>query len=181
MVSNRTIRTRDKKPVELQCLECGHLIILIPKPLKNRNGYYWYSIRNYCDSCVQKKRSDNQKKTNRKKLLRDGHTKGIGILKETLFTLIEKGMTKGELRKEAKTFQYYQIYVNKHARYIYNSSDKPTVCKVCGYSLHTEVCHIKGLKSFPDDTPIKVINALNNLERLCRNHHWEFDHNHIKL
>jgi hypothetical protein len=31
------------------------------------------------------------------------------------------------------------------------------------------------LTSFPLETPISVVNALDNLVGLCRNCHWEFD------
>ena len=89
--------------------------------------------------------------------------------------------TKAEVRAKAKTFQYYQIYINRHARKTYESSGKPKVCKVCGYSLHVEICHIKDVKDFPGSALISEINHIDNLVTLCRNHHWEFDHGHIKL
>lgn len=54
------------------------------------------------------------------------------------------------------------------------------VCKVCGYSLHVEVCHIRKIASFPADTLISEINALENLIVLCPNHHWEFDNGHLQ-
>jgi len=89
--------------------------------------------------------------------------------------------TKDEVRARAKTFQYYQIYINRHARKTYKNSGKPTVCKVCGYFLHTEVCHIKDVKDFPGDALIKEVNHIDNLVALCRNHHWEFDNGHIQI
>lgn len=54
-------------------------------------------------------------------------------------------------------------------------------CKICGYTTHVEICHIKSVKDFDDDTLISEINNLKNLIPLCPNHHWELDHNHIKL
>ena len=48
-------------------------------------------------------------------------------------------------------------------------------CAECGYDKHIEICHIKALKDFEDNTSIEVINDLTNLVGLCPNHHWEFD------
>ena len=50
-------------------------------------------------------------------------------------------------------------------------------CQKCGYSKHTEVCHIKPIKDFDYGTMLSVINAPDNLIRLCPNCHWELDHN----
>jgi hypothetical protein len=51
----------------------------------------------------------------------------------------------------------------------------PHRCIQCGYDKHIEVCHKRRLTSFPLETPISVVNALDNLVGLCRNCHWEFD------
>lgn len=61
------------------------------------------------------------------------------------------------------------------------SISPPSSCKNCGYSKHTEVCHIKPISSFPLSTPISVVNDPNNLVRLCPNCHWEFDHGGLQL
>lgn len=53
----------------------------------------------------------------------------------------------------------------------------PTIGKVCkcGYSKHVEVCHIKPISSFSDDSLVKDINCGSNILYLCPNCHWEFD------
>ena len=51
-------------------------------------------------------------------------------------------------------------------------------CANCGYNKHVEVCHIKSIDSFEDNTPISKINDLSNLVGLCPNCHWELD-NHL--
>jgi len=50
-----------------------------------------------------------------------------------------------------------------------------SACKFCGYNKHIEIAHIKPISSFPDDTPLSIINSLSNLLPLCPNCHWEFD------
>jgi hypothetical protein len=55
------------------------------------------------------------------------------------------------------------------------------VCKNCGYDRHVEICHIRPINSFPEDTPVAVVNDLSNLVALCPNCHWEFDHGLLVL
>jgi hypothetical protein len=57
----------------------------------------------------------------------------------------------------------------------------PSTCVRCGYDKHIEVCHKRSLTSYPLDTPISVVNSLENLVGLCPNCHWEFDHGLLQL
>jgi hypothetical protein len=57
----------------------------------------------------------------------------------------------------------------------------PYRCVRCGYDKHIQVCHKRPLTSFPLDTPISVVNSLDNLVGLCPNCHWEFDHGLLQL
>ncbi len=59
--------------------------------------------------------------------------------------------------------------------------NQPKLCNVCGYDRHVEVCHIKPISSFSDNSLICDINNLNNLIYLCPNHHWELDNNLIVI
>ena len=54
-------------------------------------------------------------------------------------------------------------------------------CFNCGYSLHVELCHIKAIKSFDNDSTLEEINNRNNIVQLCRNCHWEFDNGYLTL
>jgi predicted HNH restriction endonuclease len=58
---------------------------------------------------------------------------------------------------------------------------RPYRCAQCGYDKHIEVSHKRPLASFPGDTPISVVNSLDNLVGLCPNCHWEFDHGLLQL
>jgi len=49
-------------------------------------------------------------------------------------------------------------------------------CARCGYTLHIELAHIKPLASFPLSATIGEVNNPSNIIQLCRNCHWEFDH-----
>lgn len=71
--------------------------------------------------------------------------------------------------------------IAKHARRVYDKSNKLKACLLCGYNKHIEVCHIKGVAEFNENTTIKEINHIDNLVGLCRNCHWELDNNLITL
>lgn len=64
--------------------------------------------------------------------------------------------------------------IRTHARGVMKKS--PKICQKCGYSLHTEVCHIKEIKLFPLTALVKEVNDPSNLLVLCSNCHWEMDH-----
>lgn len=53
-------------------------------------------------------------------------------------------------------------------------------CWVCGYNKHVDAAHLRDISAFSHDTRISVINDPQNLAALCRNHHWEFDHDLLK-
>lgn len=82
--------------------------------------------------------------------------------------------TIGELRRSAR----YQAhaYARTLAREWAKANLDCSKCWYCGYATHTEVCHIFDLKDFSDETPINQTYE-NNVIILCRNHHWEYDHN----
>jgi len=69
--------------------------------------------------------------------------------------------------------------IRKHARN--QMKNIPKICKNCGYDKHVDCCHIKSVASFPKNTKLSVVNNINNLIYLCKNCHWEFDHNFLKL
>ena len=54
-------------------------------------------------------------------------------------------------------------------------STLPQICMKCGYDKHVEVCHIKPIRQFSEDTLLSVINDKTNLLLLCPNCHWEYD------
>ena len=65
--------------------------------------------------------------------------------------------------------------IRDHAKNTYINSNRPKYCEKCGYEYHYHVCHIKPIHMFNLDTPISIINDLNNLMALCPNCHWELD------
>lgn len=77
--------------------------------------------------------------------------------------------------KDANRYGQIREAARKIAKNITNK------CFHCGYDLHVEVCHIKEIGKFPDDTPISEINRIENLVKLCKNHHWELDKGFLKI
>lgn len=71
--------------------------------------------------------------------------------------------------------------IRKASRVLAKDNGLLKKCYICGYDKHVECCHKKPISSFSNDTLISVINNVNNLVGLCRNHHWELDHNLLVL
>ncbi len=80
------------------------------------------------------------------------------------------------LSKSVNSNQGNSPAVREQARKLYIASGRPMSCLLCGYSLHVDVCHVKDIRDHDDGTPFSVINQEANLIALCKNHHWEFDH-----
>lgn len=78
-----------------------------------------------------------------------------------------------------KSGLHYSSRIRDNARRVFKRSGLETKCKICGYSKHIEVCHLKPIKEFDEDTPISEVNQLSNLLALCSNHHWELDNNDL--
>ena len=82
--------------------------------------------------------------------------------------------TKGEAFALRKSWQSVRSSIARLAREIYQKSNKPKYCIVCGYP-HYEVAHIKAVSDFSNDVLISEINSIDNLIGLCPNHHYEYD------
>lgn len=89
--------------------------------------------------------------------------------------------TKGDLFNRYSKWQTARSAIQKNARKIYEQSDKPKQCVVCGYNKHYEVAHIKAVSDFDDDALISEINNEDNLIALCPNHHWEYDNDNMDI
>jgi predicted restriction endonuclease len=90
-------------------------------------------------------------------------------------------LTKKDLIDKHEIYYKFRAVIRKHAHYVFNKHHEHQECKVCGYDTHVEVCHIKSVSSFSDDSLISEINSIDNLVGLCPNHHWEFDNGKIEL
>lgn len=87
--------------------------------------------------------------------------------------------TIGEIQRAAK----YQVSaaLRTLARQVYKQSNRSRVCHNCGYDKHVEICHIRAIGWFPDDTPVAVVSSMDNLVALCPNCHWEFDNSLLTI
>lgn len=85
-----------------------------------------------------------------------------------------------ENRKNGPSNRYQLIRQNAQ-RVLRIKSDRERKCQCCGFSHHVHVCHKKGIDTFPKDTLLSEVNALDNLVYLCPNCHWMFDHGLLDL
>lgn len=67
------------------------------------------------------------------------------------------------------------------ARRLYLRTFPEKSCANCGYSIHIEVCHIRGINDFPQSAKLAEVNSIDNLIGLCPNCHWELDHGELTI
>ena len=91
-------------------------------------------------------------------------------LKTTKEFLFSKSSKAGDIM-----WQRARACITKHAQRVAQRFNLVEKCKICGYSSHVEVCHIKAVRDFPPEATLEEINSPTNLIGLCPNHHWEFD------
>jgi hypothetical protein len=90
--------------------------------------------------------------------------------------------TIGEYRKMKSVEGKHPSWVHSHIRMFCRSWNKELLklpCACCNYNLHVELCHIKPISSFPDESLLGDVNSSKNIIQLCRNCHWEFDNGYI--
>lgn len=158
-------RPPEDAPILHKCLNCGrespnpkfcsracHLAFgtLKPKGPKKKQPRFC----KYCGVPV----------TNRYRVCKDCNTNNVDWGQRTL----------GDVRALAK--YQWNGQIRRLARWVFRRAGLVLICANCGYDKHAEICHIRGISSFSDNTPVSVINDLNNLVALCPNCHWEFDH-----
>lgn len=89
--------------------------------------------------------------------------------------------TKGELFDQRKNYQSARSTIRRHAAKVFSGSNSSSSCYICGYSIHVQVCHIKPVSSFKEESTLSEINDISNLIALCPNHHWEFDNGFLEI
>ena len=93
---------------------------------------------------------------------------------------IDKSTTLGDFKKQFP--KLWRLKIAQMARYdYYTRHDGKTICKNCSYNKHVDVCHIKEVKDFTNESALEEINHKNNMVGLCKNCHWELDNGMLIL
>ena len=71
--------------------------------------------------------------------------------------------------------------IRNHAHKVAKYHNISKQCPLCNYKNHSQLCHIRDIKDFPKDTKLNIVNDPKNLIFLCPNHHWDLDHDFLKL
>lgn len=163
-------KARRTKPEFINCAGCSKLTkndkFCSRRCSANNNIQAQARVKTYCKKCnilladrwIPKKLCDNCR-------IPESYTK-----------------TLKELRDIYGTFQFHaKIRGLARSNYLKYNKNCKIECKICKYNLHCDICHIKPIKDFTDDSLLSEINHIDNLVALCKNHHWEFDNGHIKL
>lgn len=83
--------------------------------------------------------------------------------------------TLAQLRAQHGTSTYHSV-VRAHSRAAYGGT---LACAACGYDIHVEICHIRGVAEFPTSATLAEVNAPANLIALDKRCHWELDHGYL--
>jgi hypothetical protein len=54
-------------------------------------------------------------------------------------------------------------------------------CANCDYPLHVELCHIRAISDFDENSLLREVNSIENIIQLCPNCHWELDNNLLNI
>jgi hypothetical protein len=175
------------------CLHCGKVIPVGPK-----QRVHEVRAKKFCNSSCfgyYTNKAVVRKHKSRKKIrhcracsaeITRGKGKGhycqecLAIIKRKNRPPIED-RTKGELFSSRKNWQSARGAIVKHANMVYERSNRPQCCCICGYEKHFQVAHRKAVSDFPNEATIGEINDIDNLGPLCPNHHWEQENGFIEL
>jgi hypothetical protein len=83
--------------------------------------------------------------------------------------------------REQYSISQYHAKIRQDARKAYLRGGGELKCANCGYRLHVDICHIRGVADFPDSAVITAVNATDNLIALDKRCHWEFDNDFLSL
>jgi hypothetical protein len=154
------------------CPKCGENKNKSEYHTRKDKGYLY--LKSYCKQCCNnnKKNEYNYQKDEchcgAKKTKKSKCCKKCRSIEQTKYETI------GDLRKHFIK-KYGPAYAYNVVRERARKLNKETKCQKCGYDKHVEVCHIKPISSFSDDTVIETVNQPENILILCPNCHWEFD------
>lgn len=131
----------------------------------------------YCKECTSTKAMKSHKITSydicdcgNKKTKKSAKCKSCSEQEFVKLTRLE-----AEYNKEGNKASKF-CRIREHARNIAKINGLSELpCNKCGYSKHVEICHIKSISDFNDNSLISEINDINNIIQLCPNCHWEFD------
>lgn len=173
-IKQRTIALADYYKNPIICKYCNN-----PIPVLDCEKVSTVRRKTFCN------RSCKTSHTNHTRSLNNQYKRSSNKLPLHIYleTISVSNKTKGELFSNRINWQSARSAIQKHARNVYFTSATHThCCRIdCTYDAHIDVAHIIPVADFSDDSLISIINDKFNLMGLCKNHHWEFDHNLITI
>ena len=155
-------------PENKKCVKCHEIKGKDSFYTKKDKGYIY--LKSYCKQCDNSLKRYNKYRYDECEC---GNKKTKKSMKCQECTS-GKDITLGEVKKKYGVGKRASLYslVRLRAR---ACSKHLTSCSKCGYDKHVEICHIKSISSFSDETLLSTINHGSNIIALCPNCHWELD------
>jgi hypothetical protein len=95
--------------------------------------------------------------------------------------LIQKDETIGQFKYKNSKNPNHFVKIRQHARRIAEIHGLlDNGCSICSFPF-VDVCHIKPIKEWEDDSLMSDVNDTENLIILCKNCHWLFDHGYNSI
>jgi len=181
-------KCREVRGKFVKCHNCEKEIYKFPKELKQSTNHY---CSNKCANIkTNEKRWENHISITKsfkcptcgnERGYRSKHCKNCHINQQDK---INKNKTVGELKEKYKTNKHLIHWYSSEIRSFNRRWNKDLLnlpCQKCGYSVHTELCHIKPISEFNNNSKLEDVNNKNNNLILCPNHHYEFDNGILKI
>lgn len=185
---NRKCRT--KTGTIVKCYTCNSNIYKTPAQLKKSNKHYCSSK---C-SCIQSNKirwknhipeiNTTPIKCDKCGCIRSYQTKNCPACRREKININHKNTTIKQLKTKYKLRNNSSYWYSSEIRQLnrkWNKSLLELPCQVCGYKIHVELCHIKPISQFSENSKLETVNDEKNNLVLCPNHHYEFDNEIIKL
>ena len=174
--------------IKVNCSNCQLEILKTPSDIKKSKTGNLFCSRNCSatfnnkgvrrhgglNKCKQCEKTIPSRKKYCSKECRTSHLGYLTLPTNTLKEITERLSVRG------KHPSWRNAHIRNHNRH-FNKDKKSKPCAKCGYSLYVELCHIKQIKDFDDTATLEQVNSPNNVIQLCRNCHWELDHDLFKI
>lgn len=98
--------------------------------------------------------------------------------------VVRNRTTLSDIRQRPSLRGKHPVWFHNYVRGFCRGTNKTLTklpCQACGYAKHTELCHIRAIADWPETATLGQVNSEKNIVVLCRNCHWELDHNKLDI
>lgn len=145
------------------------------------NSYTGHQSLRFCPSCKSSKDATRGYPRPARHTHNEKREQGLAAKEnQNHYMSITLEQLENQLHLKGKHPSWLHAQVRGFAR-SWNKSMLKLPCAICRYTLHVELCHLDPITGFSKTATLGEVNHSTNLIQLCRNHHWEFDHDCLEI